>query len=137
MLIWLVATQMLALVAIWQLQSTPVIKLLLLLLSILLGVREALRHLVVSSRSAIRQVTVTHDAGWQLVMGNGDRLQVRLMPESFIKPWLIVLCFKTQSFAFPKTLVLFPDSLDKTDARQLRIYLKRQATEPLRFPEHS
>ncbi len=65
------------------------------------------------------------DGVWQLTLGNGARLQAQLLPDSFVKPWLMILNFKTTTYGPVKHLVLFADSLEKPMVRKLRIYLRQ------------
>ena len=85
------------------------------------------RHLLCEGRSAVREAWVNRDGDWQLMLGNGETLQASLLPDSFVKPWLMVLRFKSGRYSLAKSMVLFPDSLEKPVSRKLRVYLKRTA----------
>ena len=124
-LVWLVFTHLLALIAIWQIQSPMQIKSLLLLLLLFHLIGLVRRHLLLLGRSAIKEAWVRGDGVWQLILGNGERLQAQLLPGSFVEPWLMILNFKTTSFAPARQLVLLADSLEKPLARNLRIYLRQ------------
>jgi hypothetical protein len=132
--LWLVFINILALLAIWQMQLPLQMKLLLLLLLLIYLIWLVCRHLLALGRHAIKEVRVTGDGIWQLTMGNGDRLQAQLLPDSFVKPWLMVLNFKTALSITPvRHLVLLADSLEKSQARNLRIYLRQSSVNRKRF----
>jgi hypothetical protein len=122
---WLLVAHALAVLAIWQLQSNMTVKLILILALTLHFAWTIYRHLLLLGRHAVTEAKVTQEGVWYLTFGNGESQQAQLLPDSFIKPWLIILNFKTAPFRPVKHLVLFKDSLEKSVARNLRIYLKQ------------
>lgn len=126
---WLVFTHGCGVIAIWQLESTLVLKITLLIILTLFFGWAVRRHLLGHGRYAVKEAWAMHDGGWRLLSGNGELLQARLLSDSFVQPWLIVLRFNTGRFRYAKAMVLFPDSLDKSVYRNLRIYLRRSANE--------
>jgi hypothetical protein len=123
-LFWLLCTHALAVIAILQLESTVLFKGVLLMALSLHFIWLARQYLLGRGSDTVQEAWVNHDGGWRLLLGSGETLQARLLPDSFVKPWLVVLRFKTENFSYPRSMVLFPDSLDRTVNRNLRIYLK-------------
>lgn len=122
---WIVGTHSVGVVAIFMLQSSLVIKIVLLIVLTLLFISTIRRHLLWAGRYAVREAWVTHDDGWHLLLGNGETMQAKLLSDSFVRPWLMVLRFKSERFAYARSMILFPDSLEQTINRNLRIYLMR------------
>jgi hypothetical protein len=90
------------------------------------------QHLLRNTRSAVKEVLYEPGEGWWLVEGNGVKRQVRLSPQSFVSPWVVVLSFSAGAWSMPRSLVLLPDNLDREVARKLRILLRqlRAAKQP-------
>jgi hypothetical protein len=126
---WLVGSHGLALIALWLLQSSPMLKLLLLMSVVLFFSWSVRRYLLGRGRYAVQEAWATPEGDWHLHMANGDVLDARLAADSFVKPWLMVLRFHTGGFLSTRSLVLFPDSLDEPVQRNLRVYLKRSTTD--------
>jgi hypothetical protein len=124
---WLIFAHGLAVIAIYQIQTTILIKGILIFTLTLFIITAVRRHLLIKGRFVVQEAWVNHDGGWYLLLGNGETLQARLLPDSFINSWLLVLRFKTGRFAGTRSMVLLPDSLDGTVNRNLRIYLRRTA----------
>ena len=127
LLYWLVCAHAVGAIAAVYTQTTFLIKILLLLVLTLNFIQAVRRYLFWEGRFAVREAWVSHDGGWHLMLGNGETMQVRLLADSFIKPWLVVLRFKSGRYTPARSMVLFPDSLDESVNRKLRIYLKRTA----------
>jgi hypothetical protein len=119
---------------VFQLQTDVLIKSLLLFTLTLLFILAVRLQLFGKGNYAVREARVGHDGAWRLQLGNGETLPARLLPDSFVKPWLMVLRFKTGKYACARSMVLFPDSLDSSVNRRLRIYLGRSASDPKRSP---
>jgi hypothetical protein len=119
----------LAAIAIYQLQTSALIKGVLFLALTLFYISAVRPHLSGRGRFAVQEAWISNEGGWRLLLGNGEILRARLLPDSFVKPWLLVLRFKTGRFDYTRSMVLFPDSLDRSVQRNLRIYLKRLAAD--------
>jgi hypothetical protein len=122
---WIIVTQLLALLGILQLQVNAMTKLVMGLLLVLYLNWLVFRHLLAYSRYSVTQAILTEAGVWNLRLGNGREIQANLSANSFVKPWLIVLRFKTTQSRLARHLVVFPDTLDKQLARRLRVYLRR------------
>jgi hypothetical protein len=122
---WLLASHAVGVIAIFMIQSLLLVKMVLLSFLALLFISAIRRHLLWRGRYAVREAWVGEDEAWHLLLGNGETLQTRLLSDSFVKPWLMVLRFKSGRFTPARSMVLFPDSLEKTVSRKLRIYLLR------------
>lgn len=59
-------------------------------------------------------------------------VKVRLSPDSFVHPQLVILRVQLPNQQI-STLIIFPDALDKTTFRRLRVYLKHHAKENMRL----
>ena len=128
--VWLLSVHALGVLAILQLQSNLLLKLMFLLILSLYFVSAVRRYLLGKGDCAVQEAWVSRDGGWRLLLGNGETLQARLLPDSFVKPWLMVLRFKTERFSCTKSMVLLPDSLDRTVNRNLRILLRSLMKDP-------
>lgn len=59
-----------------------------------------------------------------LVQRNGVVVAARLLGDSLVTPWLLVLNLKPEGARWARRVVVLPDSLDKEPFRELRIWLK-------------
>lgn len=114
---------LLALLVLWQMQWNLVFKFTLSLILVCYFIWQIRYHLLRNTRSAIREVLLETNGAWWLINNNGTKMQGKLLPESFVKPWLVVLNFRTGSWFSTKSLILPPDSLDPDVARRLRVHL--------------
>ena len=121
--IWLLALHLPGLLVLWQLQMPWLIKLSLGLLQMFYLYWQIRRHLLRNTPQAIREVRLDADGAWWLITHSGARLRAELLPDSFVKPWLLVLNFRTGSRVFTRSIILPSDSLDPDLARRLRIHL--------------
>lgn len=55
---------------------------------------------------------------------NGTVHAVRILPSSFVTPYLTIVLFKTPNAWFARSIVIFPDMLAADLFRDLRIWLK-------------
>jgi toxin CptA len=71
---------------------------------------------------------VGEDGSSLLRTRNGNALEARLLPDSFVTPYLCVLGFKPAGRRFARYVTLLPDSLDADAFRRLRVWLKWKVT---------
>ena len=126
--IWLITIHLLVMGVLWQMQWIVVVKLTLSVLLLGYLIWQVHFHLLRSSAGSMREVLLDSDGNWWLIFNDGTKLQGKLLPESFVKPWLVVLRFKTGAWLSTKSLILPPDSLDRDVARRLRIHLLQVPT---------
>ena len=73
---------------------------------------------------------VSHKSQLQLVLKNGDVLEVIAQANSVVTPYLTVLNSRVKGaglihhLLFHQHLVIFPDSVDADDYRELRVWLR-------------
>jgi toxin CptA len=53
-----------------------------------------------------------------------DWLPAELLPDTLVLSWLAVLRYRPDGEARPKACVILPDSLERDDFRQLRVWLR-------------
>jgi hypothetical protein len=80
------------------------------------------RQLVCASAAAVRQLVWTGGGSWELFKGDGVGRRARLLPGSYIHPWLVVLRFLMED-RHGCAVVLPCDSLDPDSHRRLRVQL--------------
>ena len=120
---WLVVLHLLTLLVVWLLQLLLLFKVTLSLLLLTCFIWQMRHHLLRSTRNAIKEVVLESDGSWWLIVNDGTKLQAELLPESFVKPWLVVLNFSAGWLFSTRSMILPPDSLDPEVARKLRIHL--------------
>ena len=74
----------------------------------------------------IRRLSWGADNDWRLELANGEELDARLLPSSFVHPRLVVLHLRVEGRRPARTLALMPDSLDAQSLRRLRVRLTTQ-----------
>jgi hypothetical protein len=84
------------------------------------------KHLLRSAGPRITVLLWSQHAHWTLQMAGGARVTGKLLPGSFVHPWLTVLCFATGPLT-RRSVVLVADSLPKDTLRRLRVRLRCQA----------
>lgn len=90
---------------------------------------------VVSLRHPDAVLRVLWPAGdeWQLFTRGGQELVGTLLPESYVRPWLVVLRFKCPRLHRPRSVVILPDMLDANVMRRLRVRLGLNSPGPQRM----
>lgn len=80
---------------------------------------------VVSLRhpDAVHRVLWPAGDEWHLFTRGGRELVGTLLPESYLRPWLVVLRFKIPLSRTPRSVVIVPDMLDANVMRRLRVRL--------------
>ncbi|MEN8166439.1 MAG: protein YgfX [Pseudomonadota bacterium] len=121
--VWLVITHAVALIVIWQIQLHVAWKISMSLALLGYLIWQLQLHLLRRNDTAILEAIVASDGIWHLTLKSGIELSGELLPDSFVKPWLMVLGFRIAPLPINKRLILFPDSLDKETARRLRVHL--------------
>ena len=127
--LWLLLIQAVAWLVLWQLELNIGYKLVL-----GVGLLAYLAYLIRQQfyrrgAHAIVEAKLQSDGRWLLTLGNGAQKTMALQPDSFIKPWLMILNFSSRSMGGGLHLILLPDSLDRDLARRLRIYLRQGGVE--------
>ncbi len=73
--------------------------------------------------NAVHRVLWPAGDEWHLFTRGGGELVGTLLPESYLRPWLVVLRFKIPSSRTPRSVVIVPDMLDANVMRRLRVRL--------------
>lgn len=81
-------------------------------------------YYLLTSANAIVHAVWDADENWHLSLANGSTIIARLLPDTYIHPWLVVLNFVSQNPSKKYSLPLLPDSLDANTLRRLRVRLR-------------
>lgn len=65
--------------------------------------------------------------GLSVQLPSGEWLAASVAAETVVTAWMTVLCIQLEGYRFNKKILLLADSLDETQYRQLRVWLKWQA----------
>lgn len=71
----------------------------------------------------IQAIEWSGDGSWFIRTFAGKQLAAQLQPSSFVHPWLVILNFHLQEGKHSRSVVLFPDALDRETLRRLRVRL--------------
>ena len=63
---------------------------------------------------------------WTLHRLDGQEITARLLPTSYVHPWMVVLNFKDENRRHRRSVVLMPGCLDRDTFRRLRVRLNLQ-----------
>ena len=86
------------------------------------GIVSWRRQLAFSSVSAAQGLVWTGGSSWELFNRDGARRPARLLPGTYVHPWLVILRFMTEDGQ--RSAVVLPcDSLDPDSHRRLRVQL--------------
>ena len=113
-----------ALLLIWALSISLWLILLIALLIVTSLLYSVKRHYLRNSHNAIVHAVWDADENWHLSLANGSTVIARLLPDTYIHPWLVVLNFVSQNPSKKYSLLLLPDSLDASTLRRLRVRLR-------------
>ena len=86
------------------------------------GIASWRRQLTFGSPSAAKRLVWTGGSSWELVNRDGASRPARLLPGTYVHPWLVVLRFLTED-GRTSAVVLPRDSLDADSHRRLRVQL--------------
>jgi hypothetical protein len=86
------------------------------------GIVSWRRQLAFSSPSAAKRLVWNGGSSWELFNRDGASRPARLLPGSYVHPWLVVLRFLTED-GHKSAVVLPRDSLDPDSHRRLRVQL--------------
>jgi len=73
--------------------------------------------------NAVHRVLWPAGDEWHLFTRGGQELVGTLLPESYLRPWLVVLRFKIPRSRMRRSVVILPDMLDANVMRRLRVRL--------------
>ncbi len=94
-------------------------------LAVVIGFIFHLRtYLFRNSAKAITEMIWFEADDWQLLDAYRQQHQVKLLGNSLISPWLLVLNFRAESDGKKWSVVLMPDSVDSTTFRRLNAKLR-------------
>lgn len=86
-------------------------------------------YYLLTSPNAVVHAIWDADENWHLSLANGSIISARLLPDTYIHPWLVVLNFICQDPSKKYSLPLLPDSLDANTLRRLRVRLRTSSPE--------
>ncbi len=86
--------------------------------------RNIRRYASLRDPASIRKVVYTKEQGWTLITLQHTQHPAKLLPNSTVFTWLLVLNFRCTHTKKKKSVLIFTDSLPPTLFRQLRIRLK-------------
>ncbi len=70
------------------------------------------------------------DGGIVLILRDGGRIPCRILRDSLVMPWLVVLNVLPQGAPVARGVVILPDSMDVEAFRRLRVWL-RHGSQPI------
>ncbi len=73
-----------------------------------------------------RQV-IWHEANQWTIQSSTKTIQAQLVPDSYVSPWLTILCFRTETNK-KLSIMIFPDAINPETFRRLRGRLKIEST---------
>jgi len=88
------------------------------------AVHAALAHAWRRGRGAVHGFVTTLDGRIEVRRRDGRYVAGRVVPGSFVAPWLVVVRWLPEKAFFSKGIVAFPDSADTESFRRLRILLR-------------
>ena len=86
------------------------------------------RTIALTAPLAVKRLVWTGNDGWELIGGDGARRKARLLPASYVHPWLVILRFLTED-KHGCAVILPRDGLDPDSHRRLRVQLRLQLSE--------
>ena len=112
-----------AMAVLYALTLTPWVQWSLALMVIAYLVYNMRTHALLSAPSAIVEAVWSARGDWTLLNINGEALEARLLPNSYVHPLLVLLNFQFLDMNRVRSLVLPADSLDQQTYRKLRVRL--------------
>ena len=82
------------------------------------------QYLFRNSQKAVKEMLWLEGMDWQLENSRGQLQRVKLLANSVVSPWLIVLNFQAEQGRRKWPVVLMPDSVDSTTYRRLSAKLR-------------
>ena len=101
----------------------PVLLKLIIVVLVLASLWRTLNQVLLKQRAAIRQFVWGADADWTLIAGDGQAIAAKLLPSSYVQPWMTVLNFDVGQRFRSYSVVLLPDAIDPEMFRRLRVRL--------------
>lgn len=86
--------------------------------------RNIKRHAQLHDAKSIKKITYSKDKGWTLLTRKNELYHVKLLPNSTVFSWLIVLNFQLTTKKKKKSILIFQDSLSPAAFRHLKVLLK-------------
>lgn len=84
----------------------------------------------IRNAAAIIQLQTLSDGNWELTNRSGETIAARLLGDSLVTAYLVVLNFQSLSQKQRLSIVIFPDRLNPTDFRRLQMVLRCGAVCP-------
>ena len=99
----------------------------LLALLLLLSLRYSVaRWPLLARRRSVVALLRDETGEWHATLAGGEELDVRLLPDSFVSTWLVVLNFSPAKSHGSLSVVILPDMLDRNTLRRLRVLLRME-----------
>jgi toxin CptA len=76
------------------------------------------------SRLSVRRLVWDAEGDWYVVFPDGKEEDARLLPDSFVHPWLVILNLRMRQSGRVISVPFFRDSLDKDTLRKVRVRLR-------------
>ena len=111
-----------AIASVFILPVSILVKLIIVVL-VLLSLWRNLNQVLLKQRAAIRQFIWGADDDWTLIAGDGQKKIAKILPSSYVQPWMTVLNFDVGHRFRPYSVVLLPDAIDPEMFRRLRVRL--------------
>lgn len=124
LVLFLVAMHALALACVWLVPLALAAK-----IGVAVGVVSSLvlslrHHVWRAGRRCVRAIRLNGECDISLQGQDGVWLEVKLLPNSFVSPYLTVLNLSLEGERRARHVVLLPDVMDAEQFRQLRVWLR-------------
>lgn len=86
--------------------------------------RNIKRYAQLQAVASIKKITYSKEKGWTLFSRQRGSFSAKLLPNSTVFTWLIVLNFECTEKKKKKSVLIFSDSLPPALFRQLKVRLK-------------
>lgn len=122
--LFLVAMHALALLSVWLVPLVLVVKIgtaIVFATTLAFGLRQ---HVWRAGNRSVCAIRLTGECDLSLQGQDGVWLEVKLLPSSFVSPYLTVLNLSLEGESRARHVVLLPDAMDAEQFRQLRVWLR-------------
>jgi len=121
---WVFAVGLASLVALLAATLPPGAQAMGVLLLGVAGVRAVRLRAWHEGRGAVRRFDIDLSGRIDVAFATGTTCSGRVVPGSFVAPWLVVLYWKPDGARLARSIVLLPDMAGEQDLRRLRVLLR-------------
>lgn len=86
--------------------------------------RNIRRYAQLKDKASVKQLSFSKDKGWTVITNEGKNYQAKLLPNSTVFSWLLILNFQCLKTRKKKNILIFADSTSPALFRQLKVKMK-------------